>query len=168
MIPIITIIGKSGSGKTTLLEKLVAELKHRSYCVATIKHHTKRGFEIDVPGKDSWRFARAGSDLVIIAAPDRIASYRSLERELSLDEITEGIHGVDIILVEGYKGSGKPAIEVLRRANQTELIESVINRIAIAADFEIEAGTPRFDLNDVVGIADFLENKYLPKPENNH
>lgn len=162
MIPVITIIGKSGSGKTTLLEKLVAELKRRTYCVATIKHHTKRGFEIDVPGKDSWRFARAGSDLVIIAAPDRIASYRSLERELGLDEITEGIHGVDIILVEGYKGSGKPAIEVLRGANYKELIESVTNRIAIAADFEIDAAVPRFDLNDVEGIADFIEKNYLP------
>ena len=89
-IPVVTFIGKSGSGKTTLLEKLVTELKNRGYMLATVKHHSHRGFEIDEPGKDSWRFAQAGSDQVVIASPDKIASYRKIERELSLDEIAIG------------------------------------------------------------------------------
>ena len=74
-IPLVTIIGKSGCGKTTLMEKLVVELKSRNYKLATIKHHSHRGFDIDKPGKDSWRFAQAGSDHVVIASPDKIASY---------------------------------------------------------------------------------------------
>ena len=61
-ISLVTIIGKSGSGKTTVLEKLIVELKNRNYKLATIKHHSHRGFEIDQSGKDSWRFAQAGSD----------------------------------------------------------------------------------------------------------
>ena len=85
-IPLITITAKSGSGKTTLMENLIAEIKSRGYRLATIKHHSHSGFEIDKPGKDSWRFKQAGSDYVIIAAPDKIAQYRMLDRELTLDE----------------------------------------------------------------------------------
>ena len=78
--------GKTGkTGKTTLLEKLIPELKRRSYRVATIKRHSHSGLEFDVPGKDSWRHAQAGSDHVVVAGPDKLASVRKLERELTLD-----------------------------------------------------------------------------------
>ncbi len=106
-IPIISIIGKSKSGKTTLLEKLIAEVKRRGYRVATIKHHSHPGLDIDRPGKDSWRHTRAGSDHVIVAPPDKLASYRLLERELTLDEVAANVKDVDIILTEGYKRAGK-------------------------------------------------------------
>ena len=160
-IPLVTIIGKSGSGKTTLLEKLVAELKRRSYKLATIKHHSHRGFDIDKPGKDSWRFAQAGSDHVIIAAPDKIASYRKIERELSLDEIAAGITDVDLILVEGYKQAEKPALEIVRASNSRELIGSREQRFAVAADFQLDLGVPQFGLDDVQGIANLIEARFL-------
>jgi molybdopterin-guanine dinucleotide biosynthesis protein B len=161
MIPLITIIGRSGSGKTTLMEKLIAELKRRGYRLAAIKHHSKRGFEIDIPGKDSWRFAQAGSDQVIIAAPDRIASYRNLDHELTLDEIAAEISAVDIILVEGYKQAGKPAIAVARQANIPELVGNPAQRLAVAVDFPLDAGVPMFGLDDIQGIADLIERKFL-------
>lgn len=160
-IPLITIIGKSGCGKTTLLEKLVTELKRRNYKLGTIKHHSHRGFEIDKPGKDSWRFARAGSDHVIIASPDKIASYRKIERELSLDEIVATVSDVDLILVEGYKQAKKPSLEVVRAANSQELIGSREQRFAVAADFPLDLGVPRFGLDDVQGIADLIEVRFL-------
>ena len=160
-IPLITIIGRSGCGKTTLLEKLVTELKKRGYKLATVKHHSHRGFEIDQPGKDSWRFARAGSDHVIIASPDKIASYRKLERELTLDEITAGVSDVDLILVEGYKQAEKPSLEVVRAANSRELIGSREQRFAVAADFPLDLGVPQFSLDDVQAIADLIETRFL-------
>lgn len=160
-IPVITIIGRSGSGKTTLIEKLVAELKRRNYRVATIKHHSHAGFDIDVPGKDSWRFAQAGSDHVVIAAPDKIASYRTLDRELELDEITATIAAVDLILVEGYRQANKPTLEVLRAAKSRELIGNPAQRFALAADVPLEAGVPQFDLEDIGGIADLIARKFL-------
>jgi len=162
-IPLVTIIGKSGCGKTTLLEKLVAELKSRNYKLATIKHHSHRGFEIDKPGKDSWRVAQAGSDHVIIASPDKIASYRKIEHELSLDEISASISDVDLILVEGYKQAGKPALEVVRAKNSRELIGSQEQRFAIAADFPLDLGVPQLELDDVLGIADLIEERFLEK-----
>lgn len=160
-IPIITVIAKSGSGKTTLLEKLIAELKRRNYRVGTIKHHSHAGFDIDRPGKDSWRHAQAGSDYVIIAAPDKIASYRRLERELSLDEIVAGVNDVDIILVEGYKRAGKPTLEVIRSEIGLELISPPEQCFAIACDVALPLALPQFDLSDAVGIADFIEEKFL-------
>jgi molybdopterin-guanine dinucleotide biosynthesis protein B len=165
-IPILSIIGKSGSGKTTLLEKIIPELKRRGYRVATIKHHSHPGFEIDIPGKDTWRHARAGSDQVIIAGPDRIASILRLERELTLDEIVEriiapGAPAVDIILTEGFKRAGKPALEVVHLENGLGLISGIEQLVAVATDTLIETSVPQFDLEDSVKIADFIEKHFL-------
>ena len=160
-ILLITIIGKSGCGKTTLLEKMVTELKKRDYKLVALKHHSHRGFEIDQPGKDSWRFAQAGSDYVIIASPDKIASYYKIEREFSLDEISVGVSGVDLILVEGYKQAKKPSLEVVRAENSRELIGSQEQRFAVVANFPLELGVPQFGLDYVQGIADLIEIRYL-------
>ena len=160
-IPVLTLIAKSGSGKTTLMEKLIAELKKRGYKLATIKHHSHPGFDVDKPGKDSWRFAQAGSDHVIIAAPDKIAGYRLLERELTLDEILETVTDVDLILVEGYKRAGKPAIEIVRAELGTELIGEREQLVAVAADVPLDVNVPQLDLNDVSGIAAFIEQRFI-------
>ena len=160
-IPILSVVGKSGSGKTSLLEKLIAELKRRNYRVATIKHHSHPGFEIDYPGKDTWRHAQAGSDLVIIAAPDKIASIRRLERELSLDEIVAPITGVDIILTDGFKRAGKPALEVVRAENGLELVSDPAALVAVATDTQLAVEVPQFDLNDAIGIANWIEKQFI-------
>ncbi|MCE5209673.1 MAG: molybdopterin-guanine dinucleotide biosynthesis protein B [Chloroflexi bacterium] len=155
-IPIITFVGKSGSGKTTLLEKLVVVLKRQQYKIATIKHHSHVGFDIDVPGKDSWRFAQAGSDHVIIAAPDKIASYHKLDHELSLKEILPEVTDVDLILVEGYRTEHFPTIEVVRSQHFAELLSSPENLIAIVSDLKFDLPVAQFALEDVKGIADFI------------
>lgn len=160
-IPVLTIIAKSGSGKTTLMEKLIAELKKRGYKLATIKHHSHAGFDIDKPGKDSWRFAQAGSDQVIITAPDKIAGYCLLERELTLDEILETISGVDLILVEGYKRAGKSALELVRAEIGTELIGDEEQLVAVAADVPLEVSIPQFSLDDIEAIAAFIEQNFI-------
>lgn len=156
-VPIVTVIGRSGAGKTTLLEKLISELKRRGRRVGTIKHHSHPGFEIDQEGKDSWRHARAGSQHVVIAAPDRIASYRHLDAELSLDAIAGEMSDVDIILVEGYRGAGKPTVEVVRETTGLDLISSPGERIAIVTEASIHAGCPVFGPGDVAELADRLE-----------
>ena len=160
-IPVVTLIGKSGSGKTTLLEKLIRELSQRGYRLATVKHHSHNGFEFDVPGKDSWRFAQAGSRHVVIAASDKWAAYRQLEGDLSLDEIIAEIQDVDLILVEGYKQANKPTIEVVRAANSQETVSTREQRIAIASDLPLELGVPLYSLDDVQGLAGFIESRFL-------
>lgn len=159
--PIISIVGRSDVGKTTLLEKLIPELKRRGYRVATVKHHAHPGFDIDQPGKDTWRHALAGSDHVVIAAPDKVASIRRVDREPTLDEIAAGIHDVDIILTEGYKRTGKLKIEVIRSALSRESICTAQELIAIASDVRLGLDVPQFDLDDAAGLVDLIEQRFL-------
>ena len=160
-VPVITVVGRSGSGKTTLMEKLIAELTQQGYAVGTVKHHSHAGFEIDQPGKDSWRHAQAGSRHVVIAAPDKIASYRLLEHELELDEIVSGMDGVDIILVEGYRQANQPALEVIRAANSLEMVSHPDQRFAVATDMPLDVEVPQFALDDVQAIADLIVARFL-------
>lgn len=156
-IPVICIIGASGSGKTTLLEKLIPEFKRRGYRLATVKHHSHAGFDIDHPGKDSYRHAQAGSDHVVIASPDRIASYRQVQQEPTLDEIVSGIRDVDLILVEGYKQAGKPSIEIVRGDMGVRPLGTAGQVFAIASNVALTAPVPVVNLTDIRGLADVIE-----------
>ncbi len=160
MIRVISIVGKSNSGKTTLLEKLIPELKRRGYRVATVKHDT-HGFEIDQPGKDTWRLAKAGADAVVISSSDKLALIRRVLREQSLEEIATLVGDVDIILTEGYKRGPAPKIEVSRRAVSTELLCTADELVAIASDQRFPLPVPQFALDDAGGLADLLEARFL-------
>jgi molybdopterin-guanine dinucleotide biosynthesis protein B len=160
-VPIICVVGRSEVGKTTLLEKLIPELKRRGYRVGTVKHHAHAGFEIDQPGKDTWRHARAGSDHVVISAPDKVASIRRVEREPTLDEIAATIEDVDIILTEGYKHTDKPKIEVVRAVLGTQPICTPEELLAVASNVDTPFDVPRFDLDDAIGLADLIEARWL-------
>lgn len=162
-IPMVTFVGRSGAGKTTLLVKLIAELRRRGYRVATIKHHSHNGFDIDQPGKDSWRHARAGSEHVIVAAPDKMATYRILDHELSLDELAATISGVDLVLVEGYKQAELPTFEVVRAANSLDLVARPEYRFAVATDTPLDLPVPQYGLDDIQGIADCIEGRFLQR-----
>jgi molybdopterin-guanine dinucleotide biosynthesis protein B len=160
VIPVVSIVGKSNVGKTTLLEKLIRELKSRDYRVATIKHHTHE-FDMDKPGKDTWRHARAGSDVVVLASPTKLALIKRLDQEMNLDSIAAMAPDVDIILTEGYKSGSKPKIEVSRKERSTELISDEDDLIAVATDHPLESDVPQFSLDDAEGIVNLLERSFL-------
>ena len=114
--PIVSIVAKSGTGKTTFLEKIISELKKRSYRAGVIKHDTHR-FEIDHEGKDSWRLTRAGADTMMITSLDKVAMVK-LNRDQKEPLFTEAVAAycsdLDIVLTEGFKRSNMPEIEVHR------------------------------------------------------
>jgi molybdopterin-guanine dinucleotide biosynthesis protein B len=158
VIPIVSVVGKSGVGKTTFLEKLIVELKGRGYRVATIKHDV-HGFDIDRPGKDSWRLARAGSDSVVVASPQKLALIKRLDREMSLGEIAALLTDIDIIITEGYKRGDAPKIEVSRRARGGDLLCKADELVAIVSDQPFDLGVSQFGLDDAAGIADLLSEQ---------
>lgn len=160
MLPVISIVGKSGSGKTTLLEKLIPELKRRGYRVGTIKHDA-HSFDIDHPGKDTWRHAQAGSDHVVISSPQRVASIRRVRQEIPLEQLVAAMPDVDIVLTEGYKRGSAPKIEVSRRARSETLVCQTWELLAVACDHPCEVDVPQYDLEDVKGLADLLEAQFF-------
>jgi molybdopterin-guanine dinucleotide biosynthesis protein MobB len=154
--PVVSFIGNSGAGKTTLLEKVVRELKARGYRVAVIKH-AHHDFQIDHEGKDSWRFAQAGSDCVIISSPARVAMVQQRPVEPSLDELVGLVAGrVDIVLTEGFRGSGKPQVLVVRSALGLDPELERSEHLAIVSDQPSDSGAPRFDFAAVPQLVDFL------------
>jgi len=172
-------VGKKNSGKTTLLEKLIAELTRRGYNVGTLKHHSHAGFAIDIEGKDSWRHAKAGSRFTAISAPDRITMVRELDAPedaantlaamvaLSTAGEMQGTRPLDIILVEGFRQSGLPTVELFRADNpndaERELGSEGNSIIAVVTDMPrivtkaVEAGIPSFGFEHTASLADFIE-----------
>jgi len=162
MIPIISIVGKSDSGKTTFIEKLLPELTRRGYRIATVKHDV-HGFEVDREGKDSWRHKQAGAHTVIISSPTKAALIRNVEEDMTLEEIREKlVRDVDLILSEGYKKDVQPKIEIFRKEKHKELLCTKEDHlVAIVSDKEFDVGVLCFFLDDVKGVADFIEEKFL-------
>jgi len=162
-IPVVSVVGKSGSGKTTLMEKLVAELTGRGYRVATVKHHIHE-VDIDVPGKDSWRHAHAGSRVAMISSPTQFAVVSKVERERTLPELVEAAGDVDILLTEGFRQSGDVRIEVCRAVRSEERICKAGELFALVTDTTAESGgVPVFGLDDATAVVDLIERTYLTK-----
>ena len=153
--PIACIIGHSGTGKTTLIEKLIPELKGRGLTIGTIKHDV-HGFEMDKPGKDSWRHKQAGAATTIISSPHRIGMVMDVDHDHNLEELAAFFPGVDIILAEGYKGAKRPKFEVLKPELQEPLLKDDDYLVALISDAPFDIGVPRFSRGDIQGLADFL------------
>ncbi|MCQ4925664.1 molybdopterin-guanine dinucleotide biosynthesis protein B [Tissierella carlieri] len=163
MIPVFSIIGsKSNTGKTTILCKIIKELKNRGYRVATIKHHMG-DFEIDHPEKDTWKHSQAGSDIVVISSPVKIAKIEKVQEEYRLDDIISKIQNVDIIITEGYKKENKPKLEVIRKKISPNLISKESELFGIVTDFPLENQIPQFNFEQVREIVNLIEEKFLKK-----
>ena len=159
-IPVISIVGgKSNSGKTTLLEKIIREAKSRNWRVAILKHDV-HGFEMDQPGKDTWRHAQAGADVVAISSPQKIAILEKVDHDQPIEEVLARIQGVDVIFTEGYKHENKPKIEVFRSAVHQELFSKPEELMAIVSDVSFDNGIPCFGLDDAPGICDLIEEMF--------
>jgi len=155
--------GYSGSGKTTLVERLIPALKLRGQRVSVVKH-AHHSFDIDHPGKDSWRHREAGAFEVVVASDRRLALIREFEQpaELSVHQlIAELYDGVDWILVEGFKQSDLLKIEVWRAASGRPVRYPHDDFIAaVATDSPEQLPEPTrldvLDLNDIEAVADWL------------
>ncbi len=154
--------GWSGSGKTTLIINLIPELVGRGLSVSTMKH-AHHNFDIDQPGKDSYEHRQAGASEVMISASNRWALMHEVREnnEPSIDELIVRMTPVDLLLVEGFKSHPHPKMEVHRPVVGKPLLQ--INDpaiIAVASDGKLNDLTvPIFNLNDIVGIADFIIEK---------
>jgi len=163
MPPVVSIVGKSRSGKTIVIERLIGELKSRSYRVATIKH-APQGAIFDEPGKDSWRHIEAGSETVVVSSPNNLVLVKPASEDTPVEEIVRLLgEDYDIILTEGLKQGNAPKIEVHRRDVGAPL-KDIKKRIAIVTDEPLETKVRQFSFEDSKGLANLLERGFI-KPQ---
>lgn len=161
----VSFVARSGTGKTTLVEKIITLLKSRGHRVGALKHDAHR-FDIDYPGKDSYRFTAAGAEIMLICSAEQLALVRRhAETPQVEDLLARYFADMDIVLVEGFTTSSLPKIEVHRAACGTALLcRGAVHDAtlcAVASDITLETDVPCLDLNDPVAVADFIEMTFL-------
>lgn len=162
--PVISIVGKSESGKTTLIEKLIPALKGRGYRVGTVKH-AHHGFDMDRPGKDSYRHRQAGADSVMIVSPDRIAMIKNAPGD-RLDDLLVFFKDVDLLITEGFKSDRAPKIEIFRaRRHKLPACLDDDTLIAMVSDTPMDLAIPQFETADIESIAEFIVARFLSAPQ---
>ncbi|RLB46624.1 MAG: molybdopterin-guanine dinucleotide biosynthesis protein B [Deltaproteobacteria bacterium] len=154
--PIVSVVARSNTGKTTLLEGLLPALKEAGLRVAVVKHHHHTS-SFDTPGKDTFRLAEAGADLVVGVSPVQVATF---SRETGSDDLDSVIArhcaGYDLVITEGYKRGDYPKIEVHRAERSTELLCDFGEILALVTDTDWATNVPQFSLDDADGLAAFL------------
>ena len=152
------VTGWKNAGKTGLMERLVSEITARGFAVSTVKH-AHHSFDVDHPGRDSYRHRDAGAREVLLSSRNRVALMQELrdQDEPSLDDLLKRLSPVDLVLIEGYKRDRHPKIEAHRQEPGNPLIAPNDPTIrAVASDTPLDLDRPVFDLNDTNAIADFI------------
>ncbi len=147
----------SNSGKTTLIEKIVKVLKARGLRVAVVKHASV-GFDLDTPGKDSWRFWEAGADSVTLVGPGKVAFMKRIAQDPSLKELERMAGDADILIYEGSRKNAKNKIEVFRHGvtGDRPLCMDDPSFLALARDRPAAVSIPQYDINDAEGMVEFI------------
>lgn len=166
-IPVIGFAAYSGVGKTTLMEGVIRALTARGLRVGVVKHDG-HGFDLDQPGKDTYRHARAGAQTVVITSPAKTAVLT--ERGEDLAGCLRAIRGVDLILVEGFKHADIPQIGLCRRATGKGFTAPPEHFWAVVTDENGPYPVPRFGFDQAEDLADFIlkEIRSMPQTDFTH
>lgn len=161
-------VGRSGAGKTTLIERLLPVLRRRGLTVSTMKH-AHHGFDMDRPGKDTWRHREAGAAEVMVVSGERWALLAEHQdrTEPDVDALIGRMRPVDLLLIEGFRAHSHPKIEIFRPALGHDLLwRPGSDIIAVAADAAVaDITVPVIDLADVETLADFVApDSRAPRP----
>lgn len=152
-IPVLGFAAYSGTGKTTLIEQLVQALKAKGLRLAVIKHDG-HDFEIDRPGKDSYRYTKAGADQVILSSCSKTVVME--QSSLGLSQLVENVRNVDLILVEGFKSEPIKQIGIFRKASGNPLPAAPEHYLALVTDEAFDTSVPQFSFEEIPQITEFI------------
>jgi molybdopterin-guanine dinucleotide biosynthesis protein B len=156
--PIVSFVGYSGSGKTTFLEKLIPVLTAQGIKIAVVKHDA-HGFQMDKPGKDTWRHKQAGASATVIISKHQIGLVMDVDQEPTPHELAGLLNFAHLIITEGYKHGPYLKIEIFRpqaTANKIPIGQNDSTVLAMVSDARTMLAIPHFDLEDAAGVARFL------------
>src|SRR6266545_3745927 len=160
---VIGLAGWSGAGKTTLLTRAIPQLRKQGLRVSVIKH-AHHAFDVDVPGKDSWKHREAGAAEVLVSSSQRWALMHELRgaAEPRLPELLAKLSRVDLVIVEGFKREPHRKIEVYRLANgKGMLFPDDPGVVGIASDAAVETSLPVAHLDDIPAIAAMMQRSAI-------
>jgi len=161
---IMLIVGFANSGKTRLMTRLIEVLSLRGLRVGAVKHHghnapsaVRSDFEMDQPGKDTWKYRQAGARAAVISSRFGIGIILDVDHDHELSELIGLMPDMDIVLAEGYKRSDHPKIEVFRPENgKPPACRYDRNLIAVVSDTPLEWDVPQFGTDAATELADFI------------
>ncbi|RJP84062.1 MAG: molybdopterin-guanine dinucleotide biosynthesis protein B [Desulfobacteraceae bacterium] len=168
---IMLIVGFANSGKTLLMTRLIEILSQRGLRVGAVKHHGhvvansdrpnfEPDFEMDQPGKDTWKYRQAGAKTAVISSRFGIGMVKNVDHDHEIPELMELMPDMDIVLAEGYKRADHPKIEVFRPENgKPPACRYDRNLIAVVSDTPLEWDVPQFGIEAVSDLADFMLHK---------
>jgi len=157
---VIAIVGTHNSGKTTLIERLIPLLREKGLRIGSIKHTCHEDFAIDKVGTDSYRHRKAGSETVVIASEAKTVLLKEFNGPLTLDEVLELFDSEDLVLVEGYKGSILPKIEVFQAGDGARpLADRDANVLAIFSEERISGEVPVFSDSELDALVEVIERE---------
>ncbi|MFD1395233.1 molybdopterin-guanine dinucleotide biosynthesis protein B [Kroppenstedtia eburnea] len=157
--PVVQIVGYSDTGKTTLITCLIRQLTREGWQVGAVKRHAGE-LEMDQRGKDSWHHREAGADRVAITAANQTALI--IPRSLGLAELLPLFRGLDLVLVEGFKGAPHPKLVMLREPSHLSLLEELSNVWGVITSMPLhQRSLPVYRREDVEGIANVVKEMAL-------
>lgn len=167
-VPIVCFVGRSNSGKTTFIERVIPELVHAGYKVATVKH-AGHGFDLDTEGKDSWRHKQAGASSVVILSKGSMAMFADVSDQMKVEDVRDQfLDGTyDLIIAEGWKNEGYPKIVIVRE-QVGEIPISPEGLLAVVSDKPVGLNVPVFDLNDVPAVAALIMKHFPRRARSEH
>lgn len=156
--PIVSFVGYSGSGKTTFIEKLIPVMTGYGLKIAVVKHDA-HGFQMDQPGKDTWRHKQAGARATVIISRQQIGMIMDVDQEPAPHDLRAMLGFAHLIITEGYKHGCYPKIEIFRPAateNKRPVCLNDPTLLAMVSDTQNDPAVTCYDLEDVAGVARFL------------
>jgi molybdopterin-guanine dinucleotide biosynthesis protein B len=164
-VPCVCIVGFSDSGKTCVTVELITLLRMKGLNVGTIKHDV-HGFEMDHPGKDSWRHKQAGALTTVISSPYQVGMVMDVGYDHQPHELLPLFSGMDIVLIEGFKRANLPKIEVYRPANKKmPACKDDPLLFAVVSDTPLQWGVPVYTFEAIKDLADQLITKFALKSQ---
>ena len=160
---LLSIVGRKGAGKSEVLEALIGLLKEKGLRVGVMKHLAREDFEIDQPGKDTYRYRMQGAETVMLLGRKKRAIFSDLPFESDWEENLKTFEGLDLVFLEGYFLKTTPIMEVYKRELGDPLLSGIENVFAVCSDTSTGISAPHFSRDELKQLAFLISSMCHPE-----